>query len=89
MPEIFDAECEAVNVDPKAIAKIAKRLERAALDARKLGLMVFGGTGHGTIRPIQTSVGQGQLILARMEGCWDGGDGGHRHGDDGLMRGEW
>jgi hypothetical protein len=81
-------ECEAADLDFKAVDRIAKRLERASRDAAKLGLTVFGGAGSGSLRVRPDDRGP-QLIVADIDGGhWDGGDGAERYGDDGLKWGE-
>ena len=56
--------------------------------AKKLGIYVFGGSGTGTLR-IHLDDGKTALILANLDGCYyDGGDGGCRPDEDGLLRGE-
>lgn len=87
---LHDDEIKAAGLDPKEVASLARRLERAAKDARAMGVTVFGGTGTGTLRfnddhfnPISRP-----LILADLEGSWDGGDGATMEDDAGLLRGE-
>lgn len=85
---LMEDECRAAGVDPKAVAAIARRIERAAKDANRLGLKIFGGSGSGDIRTSANSISDRPLILAQMEGPWDGGDGGASTDGDGLLRGE-
>lgn len=86
---VYIDECRAAGLDPKAVASIAARLDRAAKDAHRLGLMVFGGSGSGSLRTIETDDRSRHLIVADMDGgTWDGGDGGASYGEDGLLRGE-
>ncbi|WP_420104524.1 hypothetical protein [Bosea sp. (in: a-proteobacteria)] len=84
----FD-ECEAADLDPKAVDRLAKRLGRAARDAKRLGLTIFGGSGHGSLRIHDQGDRNGALIVGVIEGTnWDGGDGGNYPHADGLWRGE-
>lgn len=89
-----EAECLAAGLDPEAVRKVARRLATAARDARRMGLMVFGGAGSGSLRLLNselsgTGVGSGKLVVAYIDGgTWDGGDGGAYPGADGLERGE-
>lgn len=87
-------ECLAAGLDPQAVRKVARRISAAARDARKMGLLVFGGSGSGSLRAIDSEFtghgpGTGKLIVAHIDGgSWDGGDGGTCPGADGLERGE-
>lgn len=85
-------ECIAASLDEAAVNAIAKRLSDAGRDARKLGLTIFGGSGHGTLRINDNPNDKYSrtLIVAQIEGgSWDGGDGAYgTRGEDGLMRGE-
>ena len=83
---INEDECEAAGVDPKKVASIARRIERAALEAYELGICIFGGSGNGSLR-FDDHYGR-PLILVHMEGCFDGGDGAEREDETGLLRGE-
>jgi len=84
---IYNKECEQSGVDPKKVKAVAIRLQRAVKDANKLGLLVFGGSGSGTLR-YEDDFSKGKLILADMDGSWDGGDGGYCEKADGFLRGE-
>jgi hypothetical protein len=84
---VYEEECQAAQIDPRAVQSIASRIERAALDAARLGIQIFGGSGSGTLR-FDGRDGQGALILADMQGNWSGGDGACGPAADGLMRGE-
>lgn len=86
---MYTAECAFAGLDQKKVTSIARRISRAALDARALGLTVFGGSGLGTLRFNDTIFGgAGQLIIADLDGSFDGGDGACLPSDDGLLRGE-
>lgn len=77
-------ECEAANVDPEKIKRIAQRLSKCGKELKAMGLEVFGGSGAGTIR----TMSEGGLILADLDGNFDGGDGASRIDSEGLLRGE-
>jgi flagellin-like hook-associated protein FlgL len=79
-------ECIAAGLDPKEINRIAAGITRYALQAQALGVQVFGGTGTGSLRFDDSR--PGRLILAELDGDFDGGDGGERPSSDGLRRGE-
>lgn len=81
-----EEECRAAGIDPAKVRSIASRLQRAARDAEKLGLQVFGGAHSGSLRYDDGS--QKQLILAEMDGSWSGGDGATSRDANGLLRGE-
>ncbi len=74
----------------KRITSIARRISKAAKEAHKMGIEVFGGTSHGTLRfnddkgPSPSS----GLILADLDGCFDGGCGATCEDEHGLLRGE-
>ena len=81
-----DAECEAAGLDAQEVDRIAKGLSRYAKQAQALGIQVFGGTGSGSLR--FDDGGPGKLVVARLVGDFDGGDGGSGPSADGLERGE-
>ncbi|MFD1034118.1 hypothetical protein ACFQ15_05585 [Sphingomonas hankookensis] len=86
----LDDECRAAGLDPVEVDRIARRIARAARDAQRLGLTVFGGSGHGSLRLCGNTDDRGRpLIVAGIDaGSWDGGDGGYGPANDGLNRGE-
>ena len=83
---INEDECLAAGLDPKEVARIAKGLSRYAKQAEALGIEIFGGTGTGSLRVDDNN--PGRLVVAELDGMFDGGDGGHRQSSDGLLRGE-
>lgn len=89
---VLEEECEFARLDPKKVAGVARRLERAAADAKKMGLTVFGGSGSGSLRWHDEGGNdprQGPLVVAHMQGGnFDGGDGAEREDELGMMRGE-
>lgn len=80
------AECKAAGLDPAQVRRIAKGLSRYAKEAQALGLIVFGGSGQGSLRV--DDGGDGQLIVAYLDGWIDGGAGDSRTDAAGLLRGE-
>ena len=80
------AECEAAGLDAAKVRQIAKGLSHYAKEARLLNLQVFGGSGTGTLR--YDDGGDGELIIAYLDGSFDGGDGAVREDNEGLHRGE-
>lgn len=84
---INEDELDRAGLDRKKVESIARRLSRAALDARKLGLHVFGGSGNGSLR-FNDDSGEPNLVIAHIDGPFDGGDGAERQDENGLWRGE-
>lgn len=88
---INDEEIEAAGFseqESKRIKSIARRISKAALEAEKMGIEVFGGSSSGTLRFNDSDeLGRG-LILAELSGRWDGGEGGTCEDNNGLLRGE-
>lgn len=92
MKYAHEEECEAAELDAKNVEALAAAISRLAKKADAMGITIFGGAGHGSLR-INDDPGNSYsrpLILASLGGeNWDGGDGGYgTRGDDGLMRGE-
>lgn len=87
MASINENECEAAGLDPLDVKRIAQGLSRYAKEAQKLGIQVFGGSGSGDLR--FDDGGNGKLIIADLDGDFDGGDGACSESDDGLIRGEF
>jgi len=83
---VNESECEAADLDAKEVERIARGLSRYTKQAEALGLQIFGGTGSGTLR--FNDGGPGRLIVAQIDGDFDGGDGGSSTSFDGLERGE-
>lgn len=83
---VNQAECEAAGLDPLEVERIAKGISRYAKKAEALGIQIFGGTGSGSLR--FDDGGPGRLILADVDGDFEGGDGGSVPSGDGLERGE-
>lgn len=85
MADIYEDECKAAGVDVHTVRLLARRIERCARDAQSLGMVIFGGSST-TLRFADEK--GGPLILATLEGPFDGGDGGAAIASDGLLRGE-
>jgi hypothetical protein len=90
MADVHEDECISAGLDPKAVLSIARRLDRACRDARKLGMTVFGGSGHGSLRYSDShDASSRQLVVADLGPLgWDGGDGACTPDEEGLLRGE-
>jgi len=87
-----ERECDVAAQDPATVRRLASRLQRLANDCDALGITIFGGSGSGSLRAWDGNrprelTGR-LLILASIEGPFDGGDGGSCPDDDGLERGE-
>lgn len=87
MTTVNEKECEVAGLDPKEVLRIARGISKYAKQAQTLGIHVFGGSGTGSLRFPDGWLGD--LVLADLDGTFDGGDGGaNDFGEDGLMRGE-
>lgn len=86
MTNVNEKECIAAGVNPLDVKRIAKGLSRYAKEAHKLGIQVFGGSGCGSLR--FDDGGSGNLILADLDGDFNGGHGACDESGDGLLRGE-
>ncbi|MCP1652718.1 hypothetical protein [Pseudomonas nitroreducens] len=82
---VNDDECHAAGLDPAEVARIARGLSRYGREAQRLGLTIFGGSA-GSLR--FDDGGDGALVLADLDGYYDGGDGAYRKDAAGLYRGE-
>ncbi|QYC52569.1 hypothetical protein [Salmonella phage SSBI34] len=82
-------ECEAAGLDPKEVERIAKGLSRYGRQAAALGIQIFGGGSYsGSLRFVQHGE-QGALVIADLDGMFEGGDGATFPDKDGLLRGEY
>lgn len=79
MAYIDPAAITRAGLDAKKIESIAARLSRAAREAHALGIKVFGGSGAGTLR---IDCDGRPLIIADLQGNFDGGDGAEHHDGD-------
>lgn len=84
---IHESECAAAGLDPKEVRRIAAGFNRYARQAKRLGITIFGGTGSGSLRARDDDL-LPQLIIADLDGPYDGGDGGAQEDENGLLRGE-
>ena len=74
---VYIDKCEEFGLDVKQVEKIARMLSRAGKEAGKLGLGIFGGSGHGSLRLFTADKqGPGHSEVASLDGHFDGGDGG-------------
>lgn len=73
---VYEDKCRAFGIDPARVEAIARRLSSAAVEARRLGLTVFGGSGSGVLRVMG---GGAQNNVAELDGNFDGGDGGDEY----------
>lgn len=73
---VDEEKCAEYGLDPKAVASIANRISRAAKEAKRLGLTIFGGAGSGSLRYGGTDLGGHHTEVATLDGSFDGGDGG-------------
>jgi hypothetical protein len=85
--QINEKECEKAGLDIKKVKSIARRISKAAKEAGELGIEIFGGSGTGELRYTDNE-DIGQLKIARLDGCFSGGDGGDQDWGDGYLRGE-
>ena len=84
-----EMECIAADLDVERVEPIAKRISKAAREAEKIGVKIFGGSGSGTLRFFdQKGIESRPLVVAHLDGNIDGGDGSTREDSAGLLRGE-
>ena len=81
---VNEEECIAAGLDPEAVGRVARNLSKWGREAEKLGLVIFGGC-TGSLRNNDVIE---QLIVAHIDGRYDGGDGACGENEDGLMVGE-
>lgn len=86
---IIEESCEYIGMtddEMKELKNIASGFSSLGRRAEKLGVHVFGGSGSGSLR-----IGDGTnraVILAWIDGIYDGGDGACREDENGILRGE-
>lgn len=86
--EINIEECEAAGLDPVEVEKIARGLSEYAKQAQALGICVYGGSGSGS-GDLRFDDGTGRpLVVADLDGLFDGGEGACPPNGQGLIRGE-
>ena len=74
---VDEEKCLEFGLDPKQVKRIASRISKAALEARAIGLEIFGGGGSGDLRYTNAEKhGPGHSIVSNLDGSFDGGDGG-------------
>lgn len=74
---VDEEKCLEFGLDPKQVKRLASRISRAALEARAIGLEIFGGMGIGSLRFMAAEKhGPENDIVANLDGTFDGGDGG-------------
>lgn len=72
-----ETRCATFGVDPDKAESIARRIARAAADAKKIGLVIFGGSAGGSLRTnAHTTHGVGSIVADGLGMNFDGGDGG-------------
>ena len=88
--DVLENECKKAGLDYAQVLKIAKGLSRYGRQAENLGITIFGGSGSGSLRfdDQRGEKGGRSLVVAFLDGRYDGGDGGCDELVDGYMRGE-
>lgn len=76
MSYVRDERCEEFGLDRKKVAGLTRRISKAAREAHEMGLVVFGGSGAGTLRFNRSAFGGERTSVADLDGHFDGGDGG-------------
>ena len=66
-------ECDKAGLDYREVKKLARNLESAAVALGEMGVTVFGNNGCGQLL-FNEKNGRGDLIVARINGTFDGGD---------------
>lgn len=85
---VNENECKVAGLNIKKVESIARRIENAVKEASDLGMILFGGSGNGSLR-YEDNPDKGRLIVAELAGNnFDGGDGGNGYWGDDLERGE-
>jgi len=86
--EINERECHKAGLDYEEVHRIAKGISRYANQADKLGIEIFGGSS-GSLRFKDDKSLEGRpLILAFLDGRYDGGCGACYEDEKGFLRGE-
>lgn len=80
---VHERECLAAGLDPKTVARLARRLNAIGKECQKHGITVFGGSGTGDLR-----THDGLIVATMATGHWDGGDGAACEDANGLLWGE-
>lgn len=89
MSRVYSRECAVSGLDERVVQRIARKLSQAAREAQRHGLTIFGGSGSGSLRFAAADRDlNGPIIVAALDGPFDGGDGGEHECQAGLRRGE-
>lgn len=86
---IIEEGCLHIGMTESEISelkKIASGFSRLGRRVEKLGVHIFGGSGTGSLRKNDGT--DKAVIIAWIDGIYDGGDGACREGEDGILRGE-
>ena len=84
----YEESCKAAGVDPIKVESLARRLHKLGIEAHKMGLFIFGGSGSGTLRTEESYNNRNIVVASFGKGMeWDGGDGATTT-IDGVMYGE-
>jgi len=68
--------CQEFDLDEKKVESIARRISKAAQEAKEMGLIIFGGSGSGSLRYTLNQEQGASQEVAILDGFFDGGDGG-------------
>lgn len=84
------ASIKKSGLDEKKVASIARRLSKVAKEADTMGITIFGGSGSGSLRIYNSDDGieARPLVLAELDGHFDGGGGACWKDEEGCLRGE-
>jgi len=86
--QINEKECIKAGIDVKEVTRIASGLSRYGRQAEKLGIIIFGGSSGSLRFHDNNDLEPHDLVLAFLDGIYDGGDGGCDEDDEGFLRGE-
>lgn len=85
------AECIAAGINPEAVARYERRLNKLLREMKADNIMLFGGGDASTLRPHRGTSAVQLLIVGDVDGGNIGGGAGAfgtHNSDDGLLRGE-
>jgi len=66
--------CKKFQLDSRIVSSLARQLSYLGRKAQAAGLLIFGGSTGGSLRPINHPGAQN--VVATLDGAFDGGDGG-------------